>query len=52
VVKARAIDVTTNGTTVTLRGTVSSRDEHDRAVALARETIGVSRVVDELRISR
>jgi hyperosmotically inducible periplasmic protein len=51
-VKARAIDVTTNGTTVTLRGTVGSREEHDRAVALARETAGVTRVVDDLRISR
>jgi hyperosmotically inducible protein len=52
VVKARAIDVTTDGTTVTLKGTVGSREEHDRAVALARETAGVTRVVDELRISR
>ena len=51
-VKARAIDVTTNGTTVTLSGMVGSRDEHDRAVALARETAGVTRVVDDLRISR
>jgi hyperosmotically inducible protein len=51
-VKARAIDVTTNGTTVTLRGTVGSREEHDRAIALARETVGVSKVVDELLISR
>jgi len=51
-VKARAIDVTTNGTTVTLTGTVGSQAEHDRAVALARETNGVTRVVDALRISR
>jgi hyperosmotically inducible protein len=51
-VKARAIDVTTNGTTVTLTGTVGSQAEHDRAVALARETKGVTRVVDGLRISR
>jgi osmotically-inducible protein OsmY len=51
-VKARAIDVTTNGTTVTLTGTVGSREERDRAVALARETAGVSQVVDGLRISR
>lgn len=50
-VKARAIDVTTNGSTVTLTGTVSSRAEHDRAVALARETKGVTRVVDSLRIT-
>jgi len=51
-VKARAIDVTTNGTTVTLTGTVGSQAEHDRAVALARETSGVTRVVDGLRIRR
>jgi len=50
-VKARAIDVTTNGSTVTLTGTVSSQAEHDRAVALARETKGVTRVVDSLRIT-
>ena len=51
-VKARAIDVTTNGTTVTLTGTVSTHAEHDRAVALARETAGVTKVVDGLRILR
>lgn len=49
-VKARAIDVTTNGTTVTLTGTVRSRAEHDRAVALARETAGITRVVDRLTV--
>ena len=48
VVKASAIDVTTEGTTVTLSGTVHSQDEHARAIALARETNGVSRVVDQL----
>jgi hyperosmotically inducible protein len=51
-VKARAIDVSTTDTTVTLSGSVSSQAEHDRAVALARETNGVTRVVDALRISR
>jgi osmotically-inducible protein OsmY len=47
-VKARAIDVTTNGTVVTLTGTVHSHAEHDRAVALARETAGVTQVIDRL----
>jgi osmotically-inducible protein OsmY len=47
-VKARAINVTTRGTTVTLSGTVQSVAEHDRAVALARETDGVSQVIDDL----
>jgi osmotically-inducible protein OsmY len=49
-VKARAIDVTTEGTTVTLSGTVGSTAERDRAIALARETAGVTRVVDHLQI--
>jgi hyperosmotically inducible protein len=48
--KSRAIDVTTNGTTVTLSGSVGSRAQHDRAVALARETAGVTDVVDRLSV--
>jgi len=51
-VKSRAIDVSTTNSTVTLHGTVGSKAEHDRAVSLARETAGVTRVVDELRIER
>ena len=51
-VKARSIDVTTNGTTVTLTGTVHSQAEHDRAIALARETAGITSVVDRLTIER
>ena len=51
-VKARAIDVSTTDGIVTLGGTVSSQAEHDRAVALARETNGVTRVIDALRVSR
>ena len=47
-VKARTIDVTTSGTTVTLSGAVRSSDEHDRAIRIARETSGVTRVVDHL----
>ena len=50
VVKARAIDVTTEGTTVMLSGTVHSQAEHARAIALARETNGVSKVVDRLTV--
>ena len=49
-VKARTIDVTTEGTTVTLTGTVHSQQERDRAVTLARETNGVSKVVDQLAV--
>lgn len=49
-VRSRAIDVSTKGSTVTLSGAVRSRAEHDRAVSLARETDGITKVVDELRI--
>ena len=47
-VKSRSIDVTTNGSTVTLKGTVRTPAERTRAVALARETSGVTQVVDRL----
>ena len=49
-VKARSIDVTTRGTTVTLSGIVASKTEHDRALALARETEGVTDVVDNMKM--
>jgi hyperosmotically inducible periplasmic protein len=51
-VKARSINVTTSGSVVTVSGTVESVPEHDRAIALARETDGVSHVVDQLRVQR
>src|SRR5688500_3979725 len=50
VVKARSIDVTTRGTTVTLSGIVESKAEHDRAMALARETEGVTDVIDDMKM--
>ncbi len=49
-VKARNINVDTAGTTVTLTGTVHSEQEHQRAVRLARETAGITRVVDKLQV--
>ena len=49
-IKSRGIDVSTNGTTVTVSGTVRSAAERERALALARETAGISHVVDGLRI--
>jgi len=51
-VKAREIDVSTSGSTVTLSGTVRSVAEHDRAIALARETNGITHVVDHLKVAR
>jgi hyperosmotically inducible protein len=49
-VKARSISVSTDGTTVTLTGTVHSQAERDRALSLARETDGVTRVIDRLDV--
>ena len=51
-VRARSIDVTTSGQVVTLSGTVSSEVERSRALQLARETDGVSQVVDRLTLVR
>jgi hyperosmotically inducible protein len=51
-VKGRAIDVSTTGSTVTLTGTVGSAAEHNRAVALTRETSGVTQVIDRLVVQR
>jgi osmotically-inducible protein OsmY len=49
-VKARHIDVNTASGVVTLKGVVVSEAERRQAVALARNTDGVSRVTDELRV--
>ena len=46
------IHVDTSDTTVTLTGVVRSADERDRAVRLARETQGVTKVVDRMRIRK
>ena len=49
-VKARTINVDTTGSVVTLTGTVASNQERERAVRLARETAGVTNVVDKLQV--
>jgi len=49
-VKARTINVTTEGSTVVLSGTVHSPQERERSLALARETEGVTSVVDRLTV--
>ena len=51
-VQARSIDVTTSGHVVTLSGSVRSTAERDRAIQLARETTGVTQVVDRLSVAR
>jgi len=49
--KGSDINVDTNNHVVTLKGTVTSAAGRARAVAIAKTTKGVSRVVDELTIS-
>jgi hyperosmotically inducible protein len=49
-VKALDIDVDTTGSTVTLSGDVGSEAQRQRALQLARETAGVTQVVDHLRV--
>ena len=51
-VKARLINVDTTGSVVTLTGTVESNRERERAVLLARETAGVTNVVDKLQVKQ
>lgn len=51
-VKARSIDVSTSNHVVTLDGIVGSVAEHDRAFQLAKETAGVTEVVDRMKVSR
>jgi hyperosmotically inducible protein len=46
------IDVDTKGGVVSLEGTVASKAEANRAVSLARETNGVKRVINNLRVER
>ena len=46
------INVDTAGTVVTLRGSVSSVSQRHRAVQLARETDGVTSVVDRIEVTR
>ncbi|HEU4649876.1 MAG TPA: BON domain-containing protein [Croceibacterium sp.] len=47
-VKALTIDIDTQGSVVTLSGTVNSPAERTKALQLARETEGVTSVIDRL----
>lgn len=49
-VSARKIDVDTKDGVVTLKGTVSSEQEKDKALQIARNTKGVQRVEDQLMV--
>jgi hyperosmotically inducible protein len=50
VVKARRIDVDTKDRVVTLTGEVRTMEEESRALQVARETKGVTSVVDQLNV--
>ena len=50
-VRGRDISVTTDDGVVTLKGNVESEDAKTRALALAREVPGVTRVEDQLRVA-
>ena len=51
-VKARTISVDTAGSVVTLTGIVGSNAERVRAERLAKETDGVTKVVDKLEVKK
>jgi hyperosmotically inducible protein len=50
-VRAANIDVDTAGSVVTLSGRVASQDERTRALQLAKDTDGVTSVVDRLTVA-
>ena len=49
-VKALDVNVDTSGSTVTVSGVVDSAAQRERVLQLARETAGVTTVVDRLRV--
>ena len=49
-IDASDVDVDTSGTVVTLKGSVATRKELQRVLQLARETAGVTSVVDQLSV--
>jgi hyperosmotically inducible protein len=51
-VRGRAINVDTSGSVVTITGVVASADERERAVRLARDTEGITEVVDRLQVRK
>jgi osmotically-inducible protein OsmY len=52
VVKALDLDVDTSGTIVTVSGRVRSDAQRQRALRLARETDGVTKVIDRIQVQR
>jgi hyperosmotically inducible periplasmic protein len=51
-VKALDVEVTTHGSVVTVSGVVRSDAEHQKAIQLAKDTAGVTEVVDKIQVRR
>lgn len=51
-VKALNLNVDTVGSVVTVTGVVNTQTEKDRALQLARDTVGVTQVVDRIQLRR
>ena len=51
-VKALNLNVDTVGSVVTVSGVVNTQEEKDRALQLARDTAGVTQVVDRIQLRR
>ena len=51
-VKALDVNIDTVGDTVTVRGTVDTAAQKERVLRLARETDGVSKVIDQLELRK
>lgn len=51
-VKALNLNVDTMGSVVTVSGVVNTQEEKDRALQLARDTAGVTQVVDRIQLRR
>ena len=51
-IRARDLDVDTSGRVVTVSGRVRSDAERQRALRLARETAGVTKVIDRIQVQR
>jgi osmotically-inducible protein OsmY len=49
-IESSGIDVDTIGTVVTVTGSVATKAQHQRVVQLARETAGVTSVVDHVQV--
>ena len=49
-VKALDLDVTTSGSVVTVSGVVRTEAEHKKAIQLAKETAGVTEVLDRIEV--